>query len=95
MFIIYSLASRSLIKLKKKLHFQFSQIESGRLEAHFCETNIAKFTRELAANFKSMAESLDLKFILDIPDDLGQQLKNPVFIDQDMYEKIVFNLCKS
>ncbi|RIB12348.1 hypothetical protein C2G38_2101140, partial [Gigaspora rosea] len=37
---------------------QFSYIESNQLKAHYREINIAKFTQELASEFKSMAKTL-------------------------------------
>ncbi|CAG8509044.1 666_t:CDS:10, partial [Acaulospora colombiana] len=58
--------ARRLLKLVNTL-FQFSRIESGRLEAQFRETDIAKFTLELASCFESMAESLKLAYIIKIP----------------------------
>jgi hypothetical protein len=50
----------------------------------------------LAASFESMAKSLDLYFNLDITSDeeLACQMKQKMFLDKDMYEKILFNLCK-
>ena len=75
---------------------QFSKVEETRLDAWFCETRIATLTRKLAASFESMAKSLDLYFNLDITSDeeLVCQMKQKMFIDKDMYEKILFNLCK-
>ena len=76
--------------------FQFSRIEAGSSEAQYNETDIAKFTLELASSFESMAKSLKLTFNIDVPSqqELQQHLTKKVFIDQDMYEKVLFNLCK-
>ena len=43
-----------------------------------------------------MAKTLGLDYKLDIPSDeeLSRQLGQKIFLDQEMYEKILFNLCK-
>src|SRR5437588_420863 len=75
---------------------KFSRIEAGKLDARFIETEIAKLTLDLASSFESMAKSLNLDYVLDIPDQkiLDNQLEKKVFVDRDMYEKMVFNLCE-
>ncbi|RIB30721.1 hypothetical protein C2G38_2136228 [Gigaspora rosea] len=85
-----------LLKLVNNL-LQFSNIESGQLKAHYCETDIALFTRELASNFNSIAEKLGLDYIIDIPDPdkFKQALENEVYLDHDMFETIVYNLCSN
>jgi len=64
------------------------------MEAIYSEVNIGKLTMELASNFESMAETLNLEYQIDIPDDFDNMLEKRVFVDLDMYEKIIFNLCK-
>ena len=75
---------------------QFAHIEASRLHAWFCESNIAKLTIELAASFESMAKALSVYFKLDVPSDeeLVRQMDQKIFLDREMYEKILFNLCK-
>ncbi|RIB14087.1 hypothetical protein C2G38_2196148 [Gigaspora rosea] len=77
--------TRRLFKLINTL-LQFSNIESGQLEAHFYETDMAKFTRELAVNFENITRKLD---------EFNQNENVKVYIDHDMYETIVFNLCSN
>ena len=50
----------------------------------------------MAASFESMAKALGLYYKLDIPSDeeLVGQMNQKMFLDQEMYEKILFNLCK-
>ena len=50
----------------------------------------------MAASFESMAKALGLYYTLDIPDDedLDGQMTQKMFLDQEMFEKILFNLCK-
>ncbi|GBB92369.1 hypothetical protein RclHR1_00200002 [Rhizophagus clarus] len=86
--------ARRLLKLVNTL-LQFSRIEAGSLEAQFHETEIAKLTAELASSFESMAKSFELEYIIDVPDQKELKLSKKVFIDQEMYEKILFNLCSN
>ncbi|RHZ80261.1 hypothetical protein Glove_138g49 [Diversispora epigaea] len=88
--------SNRLLKLVNTL-LQFSRIEANRLEAQFRETDIVKYTLELVSCFESMAKSLKLDYFIEIPTckEFYSELKNPVFVDRDMYEKIIFNICSN
>ncbi|RIB10548.1 hypothetical protein C2G38_2205780 [Gigaspora rosea] len=58
--------SHRLLKLINSL-LQFSNIEADKLKVDYRETNIAEFTQELVSNFKNMAETLGLEYVIDIP----------------------------
>jgi hypothetical protein len=75
-----------LLKLVNSL-LDFSRIEAGRVQATYVPVDLARLTAELAAMFESaMAKGgLDYRIALQ---DLGE----PVWVDRDMWEKIVFNL---
>jgi PAS domain S-box-containing protein len=75
-----------LLKLVNAL-LDFSRIESGRHLANFVQTDIAAYTKNLAANFRSVIEKADLRF--DVRADEGVPF---VYLDKQMWEKIVFNL---
>jgi PAS domain S-box-containing protein len=75
-----------LLKLVNTL-LDFSRIEAGRTHANFVETELAAGTLELASVFRSAMEKGGLKYIVDC-----SPLAKPVFVDPDMWEKIVFNL---
>lgn len=75
-----------LLRLVNSL-LDFSRIEAGRVRATFVPTNLAAFTQELASVFRSAVERAGLRLeveCLDIPE--------PVYIDREMWEKIVLNL---
>jgi len=78
--------SLRLLKLVNTL-LDFSRIEAGRARAMFVETDLAALTTDLASVFRAAMERAGLEFTVDCPP-LGQ----PVFVDRDMWEKIVFNL---
>lgn len=83
------LAHRNALRLLKLVNslLDFSRIEAGRAKAIYQPTDLAKFTTDLASVFRSAIEKGGLRFIVDTPD-LGE----PVYIDRDMWEKIVLNL---
>lgn len=75
-----------LLRLVNTL-LDFSRIEAGRIEASYEETDIAKFTAELAAMFRSATERAGLRLFIDCP-----TVSEPAYVDREMWEKIVFNL---
>ncbi|RIB09084.1 histidine kinase-like ATPase [Gigaspora rosea] len=89
--------ARRLLKLINTLLQVISDIEFDKLEPCYHETNITKFTRELVSEFKTMAETFGLDYIIEIPccEDFNQAVEDKVYLDHDMYETIVFNLCSN
>jgi signal transduction histidine kinase len=75
-----------LLKLVNSL-LDFSRIEAGRAEAVRVETDLAHMTADLASNFRSACERAGLTLTVDCP-----PLSGPVYVDRDMWEKIVLNL---
>ena len=75
-----------LLKLVNTL-LDFSRIEAGRVQAVYEPIDLAAYTADLASVFRSAVEKAGLQFIIDCP-----QLSEPVFVDRDMWEKIVLNL---
>lgn len=75
-----------LLKLVNTL-LDFSRIEASRLQAVFEPTDLAAFTIELASVFRSAVEQAGLQLVIDCP-----PLSEPIYIDRDMWEKIVLNL---
>jgi signal transduction histidine kinase len=78
--------ARRLLKLVNAL-LDFSRIEAGRAQASFAETDLAALTRELAGSFRSAIEHAGLRFEVEC-----EPLDDPVYVDRDMWEKIVLNL---
>lgn len=66
----------------------FSRIEAGRVQAVYEPTDLAQFTADLAANFRSAMEKGGLAYRVDCDSAPTQ----PVYVDREMWEKIVFNL---
>lgn len=75
-----------LLKLVNTL-LDFSRIEAGRLQAVYEPTDLASSTAELASVFRSAVEKAGLHLIVDCP-----PLPAPVYVDREMWEKIVLNL---
>ena len=75
-----------LLKLVNAL-LDFSRIEAGRAQATYAPTDVTTVTRELAGAFQSAVEQAGIRFDVDC-----EPIAEPVFLDRDMWEKIVLNL---
>jgi signal transduction histidine kinase/CheY-like chemotaxis protein len=84
-----ALAQRNSMRLLKLVNslLDFSRIEAGRVQAFYEATDLAAFTRDLASTFRSAIERAGLHFDVDCA-----ELDQPVYIDREMWEKIVLNL---
>ncbi|HUR94839.1 MAG TPA: ATP-binding protein [Gemmatimonadales bacterium] len=75
-----------LLRLVNTL-LDFTRLEAGRSDASFDPIDLSALTAELASGFRSAAERAGLRFVVEcVP------LTVPVYVDQDMWEKIVLNL---
>jgi PAS domain S-box-containing protein len=75
-----------LLKLVNSL-LDFSSIEAGRMQAVYEPTDLGRLTSDLTSVFSSAVEQAGLKLIVDCP-----PLEEPVYVDREMWEKIVLNL---
>ena len=75
-----------LTKLVNTL-LDFSRIEAGRTQAHYEPVDLAAVTAELASVFRSAVDRAGLRFTIDCP-----ALDEHVYVDRDMWEKVVLNL---
>jgi PAS domain S-box-containing protein len=80
---------RNGLRLQKLVNtlLDFSRIEAGRVQASYEPTDLGSLTAELASNFRSACEKAGLELVIDSP-----PLREPVYVDRDMWEKIVLNL---
>ncbi|MGK3997537.1 ATP-binding response regulator [Sorangium sp. So ce1024] len=82
-------AYRNAIRLLKLVNalLDFSRIEAGRIQASYEPTDLSALTADLASAFRSAMERAGLTFDVDCP-----PLPEPIYVDHDMWEKIVLNL---
>jgi signal transduction histidine kinase len=82
-------AHRNALRLLKLVNslLDFSRIEAGRSRATYVPTDLAALTADLASAFRSAIERAGLSFTVECP-----PLPEPIYVDHDMWEKIVLNL---
>ncbi len=83
------IAYRNSLRLLKLVNnfLDFSLLEAGRAKANFEPTDLAELTTDLVSSFRSAIEHAGMTLSVDCP-----PLPEPVFVDHDMWEKIVLNL---
>jgi PAS domain S-box-containing protein len=84
-----SIVHRNARRLQKLVNalLDFSRIEAGRIQASYAPTDLAALTGELASVFRSAVEKAGMRLIVDCP-----AMAEPIYVDRDMWEKIVLNL---
>src|SRR4051812_32530168 len=75
-----------LLKLVNSL-LDFSRLEDGDVQARYEPVDLAAYTSELAATFSVAVERAGLALTVDCP-----PLAEPVYVDREMWAKIVLNL---
>ncbi|WP_233247730.1 ATP-binding protein [Caulobacter endophyticus] len=78
--------AQRLLRLVNTL-LDFSRIEAGRLKASFKPTDLGALTADLASAFGSATQKAGLGLNVSAP-----TLTRPVYVDHEMWEKIVLNL---
>ena len=86
---LLKLAHRNGLRLQKLVNtlLDFSRIEAGRMQGVFEPTELGRFTEDLSSNFSAAMEKAGLDFRVSC-----ETLTEPVYVDRDMWEKIVLNL---
>ncbi|HZT60231.1 MAG TPA: ATP-binding protein, partial [Pyrinomonadaceae bacterium] len=80
---------RNAMRLLRQVNtlLDFSRIEAGRVQATFEPTDLATLTADFASVFRSAVERAGLRLSIDC-----EPLPAPVFVDREMWEKVVLNL---
>lgn len=83
------LLQRNSLRLGRLVNtlLDFSRLEAGRMEAVYEPVDLVALTTDLAANFRSAIEKAKMTLVMEYPSELP-----PVYVDQQMWEKIVLNL---
>jgi PAS domain S-box-containing protein len=86
---LLSLAHRNGLRLQRLVNMllEFSRIEAGRVHASYEPIDLPDFTCELASTFRSACERAGLELKVDC-----DPLSQPVYVDREMWEKVVLNL---
>jgi PAS domain S-box-containing protein len=80
---------RNALRLQKLVNtlLDFSRIEARRVQVRFQPVDLSTLTKELASNFQAACEKAGVELVVDCP-----ALPEPVYVDAEMWEKIVLNL---
>ena len=86
---LLTIMQRNGLRLQKLVNtlLDFSRLEAGRMQAMHEPTDLAALTVDLASTFRSACARAELRLVVDCP-----MLPAPVYVDQDMWEKVVLNL---
>jgi len=76
-----------LLKLVNSM-LDYNRVEAGRMTTMFAPVDLSQVTTELAGVFRSIIEQAKLTYVVDVDPSFGE----PVYIDRDKWEKIMFNL---
>lgn len=84
-----SLVHRSSLRLLRLVNalLDFSRIEAQRATARWVATDAASLTENLASTFRSAIERAGVRFRVEC-----KPADQPVYLDPDMWEKVVLNL---
>ncbi|SEL08673.1 Signal transduction histidine kinase [Roseateles sp. YR242] len=84
-----ALVLRNTSRLQRLVNalLDFSRLEAGRAQARFEPVDLAALTRDIASTFRSAMERAGLRFEVSCA-----ELDQPVYVDRDMWEKMVLNL---
>jgi signal transduction histidine kinase/CheY-like chemotaxis protein len=82
-------AHRSGLRLMRLVNtlLDFARIEAGRVQASYEPVDLATLTNGLVGEFRPAIEKAGLRLVVECP-----PLAEPVWVDRDMWEKIVLNL---
>jgi PAS domain S-box-containing protein len=77
------------LRLQKLVNtlLDFARMEAGRIDASYERGDLSAHTRALAGAFRSAVERAGLTLTVECP-----PLDEPVWVDRDMWEKLVLNL---
>ncbi len=75
-----------LLRLVNSL-LEFSRIEAGRSQANVAPVDLARYTAELASAFATATDRVGLRLDIECT-----PLSGPVWVDEDMWAKVVLNL---
>jgi PAS domain S-box-containing protein len=83
------LAHRNALRLLKLVNtlLDFSRIEAGRIQARYEATDLGTLTSDLASVFRSAIDKAGLRLTIEC-----SPLPKPVFVDPEMWEKVILNL---
>src|ERR1700759_3691225 len=86
---LVSVAHRNGLRLLRLVNslLDFSRVEAGRAQASFEPTDLSQLTSDIAGMFEPALSKAGLRLTID-----AEPLPRDVYVDRDMWEKVVLNL---
>lgn len=86
---LVAVAHRNGVRLLKLVNslLDYSRVEAGKADANFEAVDLVQITTEVARTFEPIIRRAGLQLHIEADD-----ISEPVFVDRDMWEKIIFNL---
>jgi PAS domain S-box-containing protein len=86
---LVTVAHRNGVRLLKLVNslLDFSRLEAGKAQASFEPVDLAKLTADVASTFEPVIRQAGLEFRFH-----AEPLPEPVYVDRDMWEKVILNL---
>jgi signal transduction histidine kinase len=86
---LLTLTHRNSLRLLRLVNtlLDFSRVAAGRIQARYEPVDLPKLTAEIASNFGTACELASLTLDIDCP-----SIPEPVYVDREMWEKIILNL---
>jgi PAS domain S-box-containing protein len=80
---------RNRLRLQKLVNalLDFSRVEAGRMQPLYQPTDLASLTHDLGSSFRSACQKAAFELVIEAP-----PLDEAVFVDREMWDKIVLNL---
>lgn len=86
---LYNLMYRNSLRILRMVNqmMDLRKVDNGQMKLHFQETEVVYFTKDIMQSFENLAESRNIDFQLE-----SRQQHMNLWIDQDNFDKILFNI---
>ena len=86
---LYNLMYRNSLRILRMVNqlMDIRKVDNGQMKLHFLETEVVFFTKDIMQSFENLAASRNINFEIE-----SRQETMHLWIDQDNFDKILFNI---